>query len=193
MLDARSFLEGSAKMNGPDHPSLRRLVGLWGLEVKANGAASLGGLSARDLEFFHSIFKDSFVARGPKSGPFRLSFIGTDIDAHLGWRVTNAELSDCFRMERPEQIRSALATAVELHRPLLIEIGLEQPLGPEQQQNAEILCLPFREPGPEERAVEHNWATVFGMLAIADLPVLPAEPRYRELAIKRFTVLSAIG
>ncbi len=176
----------------PRHPNLQRLTELWELEVKDSGRASLGRLSARDLQYFYGVFKDSFVARGPTTGPFRLSFIGTDLESHIGRRIINAEIGDCFDVEQADQIRDALTEAVERHRPLLISVWLHNlKPAPEERLRAEILCLPFHESALENQGPEAHSTTIFGILAIEDLPSLPPEPLYREVAIERVSFISA--
>lgn len=175
-------------MSLPRHPSLQRLATLWQLDVKDTGRASLGRLSARDLQYFYGVFKDSFVARGPAAGPFRLSFIGTDLESHIGRRIINAEIGDCFDAEQADQIRDALVIAVKRLRPLLVDVCLRN-AQKQQELKAEILCLPFHE--PENQAPAAYSTTIFGILAIEDLPALPPEALYRELSVERLTFISA--
>jgi len=172
-------------MSAPTHPSLQRLHELWSLEVREFGAASLGRLSARDLQYFYAVFKDSLVARGPKTGPFRLSFIGTDLESHIGRRIINAEIGDCFDLRQAAQIEQALVAAVDQHKPLLLDVWLHG-VG-EQRVRAEFLCLPFYEPDLDQSG--HS-TTIFGILAIQNLPALPPDPIYRELEIERLVLLA---
>lgn len=173
----------------PRHPSLQRLVSLWQVEVDGADRASLGRLSARDLQYFYQVFKDSFVARGPATGPFRLSFIGTDIESHIGRRVTNAEIGDCFNAEQASQIRQGLVTAIGRRQPLLVSLWLHG-LQAQERLSAEILCLPFHEPELENQDPQAYTTTIFGMLAINGLPVLPPASPHRELLIERLSFLS---
>lgn len=176
-------------MSMPRHPSLQRLAALWELEVKDTGKASLGRLSARDLQYFYSVFKDSFVARGPAFGPFRLSFIGTDLEAHIGRRIVNAEIGDCFAATEARQIREALVAAVERHRPLLVDLSLHSP-STDERLGAEILCLPFHEHELDNQGAGIHSTTIFGMLAIENLPALPPEPPHRALTVERVSLIS---
>ncbi|MFZ1990083.1 MAG: hypothetical protein WAW96_09975 [Alphaproteobacteria bacterium] len=173
----------------PQHPNLKRLTELWTLEVKEFGLASLGRLSARDLQYFYAVFKDSLVARGPKAGPFRLSFIGTDLESHVGRRIINAEIGDCFDLKQAPEIEQALVAAVEKHKPLLLNVWLHR--AGERRLRAEFLCLPFYEPEMEKTDPEGHSTTIFGILAIEDLPALPPDPLYRELAIEQVSLISA--
>jgi PAS domain len=172
----------------PRHPNLQRLAALWQLEVRDSGSASLGRLSARDLQYFYGVFKDSFVARGPKAGPFRLSFIGTDLESHIGRRIINADLGDCFDPEQRRRIRDALVTAAEQHRLLLIDVWLENPQD-QVRLRAEILCLPFHELEAHNKAPGAHSTTIFGTLAIEDLLTLPPEPPHRALMIERVSYI----
>lgn len=175
-------------MHQPQHRNLQRLAALWELEVKETGRASLGRLSARDLQYFYGVFKDSLVARGPKAGPFRLSFIGTDLESHIGRRIINAEVGDCFNLEQAPQIRDALVAAVENHRPLLLDVWFHD-TNQRKRLKAEFLCLPFHEPELENQEPAGHSTTIFGILAIEDLPSLPPDPLFRELAIERLSLI----
>jgi len=182
----RLFANGS-QMPAPQHPNLQRLTKLWRLEVEEFGLASLGRLSARDLQYFYSVFKDSLVARGPKTGPFRLSFIGTDLESHIGRRIINAEFGDCFDLEQAREIERALIDAVARHKPLLLDIWLHD--AGERRVRAEFLCLPFFEPEIEKTDPEGHSTTIFGILAIEDMPALPPDPLYRELAVEGLSLI----
>ena len=171
----------------PQHPSLQRLTKLWTLEVEEFGLASLGRLSARDLQYFYAVFKDSLVARGPKTGPFRLSFIGTDLESHIGRRIINAEIGDCFDLKQAPEIERALVSAVEKHKPLLLNVWLHD--AGERRLSGEFLCLPFYEPETERADPAGHSTTIFGILAIENLPALPPDPLYRELAIERVSLV----
>ena len=187
VVNAPPFSRAVRKMTVPRHPSLKRLTELWMLEVKEFGLASLGRLSARDLQYFYGVFKDSLVARGPKIGPFRLSFIGTDLESHIGRRIINAEIGDCFDLKQAREIERALIDAVERHKPLLLDVWLKG--AGKQRLKAEFLCLPFFEAEMEKADPQSHSTTIFGILAIEDLPALPPDPLHRELAIEQMSFI----
>ena len=173
----------------PNHPNLKRLLALWELESNEAGQSGLGRLSARDLGYFSVVFKDSFVARGAPAGPFRLSFVGTSLEAHLGRNLINIAVEDCFAKGTSPQIAAFLIEAVQRRRPLHAAIVLSSAVRPDRL-DAELLCLPFVElAGSGASDLQGHTTTVFGTLAVTGLEELPPEPVHHQLSIETLSVL----
>jgi hypothetical protein len=77
---------------------------------------------------------------------------------------------------------------VENHRPLLLDVWFHD-TNQRKRLKAEFLCLPFHEPELENQEPAGHSTTIFGILAIEDLPSLPPDPLFRELAIERLSFI----
>jgi hypothetical protein len=175
-------------MPKPDHLILKRLLDLWELDADEAGHSGLGRLSARDLDYFNRVFKDSLVARGGSGGPFRLSFVGTSLEAHLGRQMINVEVGDCFGRSAAQPIGAGLVESVRRRRPLHAELALSSANRPDRLK-AELLCLPFAETiGPGTHPIEDT-TTIFGTLAVAGLEELPPEPTHHQMSILTISIL----
>jgi PAS domain len=167
------------------HTSLQRLFAFWHEETQA-GTVGLGQLSPGALGYFKYLFKDSFVARGERSGPFRLSFVGTDLEAQIGRKMINLEIAGCFDPRQELLIAGALVQAVDRHRPLLMRLSLRA--GDRVWIPGELLCAPFVEP-TSSPGRDREKATIFGTLAVDGYDELPPEPVFREIAVTAVAII----
>jgi len=173
----------------PSHLTLQRLLALWQLDAAESGQSGLGRLSARDLRYFYNVFKDSFVARGAATGPFRLSFVGTNLEAHIGRKMINVSVGDCFGRSSGQQINTSLVEAVRRQRPLHAELVLSSANQPGSLAG-ELLCLPFVETlGGAGTNLLDDTTTIFGTLVVAGLEELPPDPSHRELSIQKISII----
>ena len=182
MIHRAPFVKRNVKtmQSEPVHPRLKLLLESWQTAGTAEtGRASLASEIGRDIAFFNSLLQDSFVARGPATGPFTLSFVGTSLEAHFGRKMSGMALALCFGTKLGQTLDTQFVRTIASHQPLLVTLRIRSQGW--QQAKAEILCLPD---WSAEQGADSADSTIFAAWAIIGSEELPPDPRPFDLAIE---------
>jgi hypothetical protein len=171
------------------HPSLQRLHQIWQEEIKERSrCASLGTLTARDIEFFRDVFRDGFVAHGQRDGVFRLTFVGTELEAHLGRNLISSPFGLGLPHKAAVAIEKAFGEIAKSGCALLIRALMTGPGGADPLE-VEVLCLPLAEASSGRAEGGADEGSILGLFAATGMGALAAEPARPKLEIVSMTML----